>query len=128
MIRPLHEASTTAVAEALLAAGAAPSSLDPREPDIAWYHRQHRRPEVANMVAAAARYQKQQLAAETLSSSPAAAATAPSRVYPCLTGSEISAAIQSWSTDGAAVRRLLHRVADRGLEHAMGERGRICGV
>jgi len=86
------------------------------------------------MVAAAARYQKQQLAAETQSSSPAAAATAPSRVYPCLTGSEISAAIQSWSTDGAAVRRLLHRVADRGLvernllEHAMGERGRICGV
>jgi hypothetical protein len=46
-LRPLHAAANVQVARLLLAAKAFPYSVDPREPEPAWYHRQRGRAAIA---------------------------------------------------------------------------------
>ena len=49
-LTPLHLATSVAVAERLLVAGAQPIALDPREPDPSWYQRQQGRGDVADAI------------------------------------------------------------------------------
>eukprot|EP00927_Polykrikos_kofoidii_P073764 TRINITY_DN69792_c0_g1_i1.p1 TRINITY_DN69792_c0_g1~~TRINITY_DN69792_c0_g1_i1.p1 ORF type:complete len:448 (+),score=48.61 TRINITY_DN69792_c0_g1_i1:63-1406(+) len=114
-LTPLHEASTVAVAEALVAAKASPIAADPREPDPSWYHKQHGRQDVAAAVSEiAATFRSTQSpssAASTQlrrrrpSSANSAARDSNSRkAYPCMTGSEVAAARRLWSTTGGMLR------------------------
>jgi hypothetical protein len=50
-LTPLHLAATAHVAQLLLVAGAQPICLDPREPELVWYHMQHGRTDVADVIA-----------------------------------------------------------------------------
>lgn len=65
-LTPLHEAATQEVAALLLRAGASPFSLDTREPDLVWYHKQRRRHAVAALVDA----RRSQLKAELRAARP----------------------------------------------------------
>jgi hypothetical protein len=108
ILRPLHEAATVAVAEALLEGGAAPTAIDPREPELVWYHKQHRRPEVADVILVAARHQKQQqVAASVASPRSAPSQGGPSKIFPCMTSAEMNAAVQAWGATGGEVLGLM---------------------
>lgn len=107
ILRPLHEATTPAVAAELLASGASPLAIDPREPDIAWYHRRHGRPEVAEIVAAAAAALRVAVADPSPRGAPDSVGAAPKAYYPCMSSAEIAAALHLWSYSGRKVRAAL---------------------
>ena len=102
-LRPLHAARNVQVARLLLDANASPLSVDPREPDPAWYHRQHGRMRLAREIESASEKGRlndpHTLAAHN---STAAAATTHAtrgeqpRVVPAVSGDELRAALGAW--------------------------------
>lgn len=107
----LHEASTVAVAEVLLAAGASANATDPREPDPAWYHRQRGRRDVANCVTAFARAALQVTGSDGVISAGVSSRltptgrslSSPRKIWPSLSAGQVALARRAWSRSGAAL-------------------------
>ena len=103
-LTPLHVATTVPVAQRLLASGAHPVALDPREPDPAWYQRQQGRHDVADVISSA-RIQSR-LVSNALAHAPSAApapvssSNPPQRskraVIPSLTAADIALVRECW--------------------------------
>jgi len=109
LLTPLHEAANVPVAEALLAAGAAPGASDPREPDPVWYHRHHGRVDVASLIAIAARTALRSAGRRPSSATRAVSADvqgAPRKAMPSMSAAEVAAARKAWRTTGEALRRV----------------------
>jgi len=117
-LTPLHEASTVEVAQLLLQAGASPITLDPREPDQAWYHEQRKRPNIANLIKHyrgelqnEMRIQRDRLHPIATSSSNSSPAARSSSARPAQRGvlalpfsaTELAAAKAAWGADGASI-------------------------
>lgn len=127
MLTPLHVAATPAVAEALLAAGARPSSQDPREPEPAWYQRQQGRHDVAQIIAKAARAYR---AAASVPEPPRgffqpgarSAPSAPRQIFPSMSAAETAAVGRSWGVSGAEVRQKIRAAAAASVQNCQGKR------
>ena len=112
-LTPLHVAGTVPMARRLLAAGASPVALDPREPDPAWYQRTHGRRDVADTIAAArpvpqprpasASHHRQRSSRGSASDAGGSSALAPAespaprQVMPSLTAADIALVREAWS-------------------------------
>ena len=116
-LRPLHVARNVPVARLLLVAKASPVSVDPREPDPTWYHRQRGRTRLALEIERAAE--------EARASSPYALGTVRSaaitsggggggsgggaarggkgQVVPAVSGDELRAALVAWGVTWGAL-------------------------
>lgn len=107
-LTPLHEAASVEVAQALLDAGASPLSLDPREPNLPWYHEQRGRPAIASLI----RSRRQQLVREhnaahqrlhpgtSAGVSQTSQQTRPRVLPPPLSAAEFARAQAAWCVDG----------------------------
>lgn len=112
-LTPLHMATSVSVAERLLAAGAQPIALDPREPDPAWYQRQQGRNDVADAIITARINARLVSSAHAHAPSaapvpnPSPALGAKRSVIPSLTAADIVLIRECWGCSAAALEAVV---------------------